>query len=93
MNKAFGSLVSTAIAGLMVSSPALASSHDKKAPTGAAKDAAMACQNNTCKGHATCKGFGNASCSGKNECKGHGTLKAKNEAECTKAAGVWTAKK
>ena len=53
----------------------------------------MGCENNTCKGKSTCKGFGNESCAGKNTCKGHGSLKAADEAACTKAGGKWMAKK
>jgi len=86
MNKVFGSFVASAVASLVVSAPLLADNHDK-----AAAGEKMACQNNSCKGKASCKGFGNDSCAGHNECKGHGILKAKNEAACKKAGGVWTA--
>jgi hypothetical protein len=58
---------------------------------------AFVCQNNTCKGHSDCSGFGNDSCKGNNECKGHGTLERKTKEDCEKTVkkvtGVWVAKK
>lgn len=84
MNKVFGSMVATAVAGLVMASPALAQGGS---PAPEAKK--MACENNTCKGKASCKGFGNDTCAGKNACKGHGTVKAKDEAACKKKGGTW----
>jgi uncharacterized membrane protein len=74
----------------MAASSALAA--DTPAPSKKAKTEYV-CQNNQCKGHADCMGFGNDSCKGHNECKGQGILKAKNKAECTKKTGLWVAKK
>lgn len=82
MNKVFGSIVASAVAGLVVSAPVLASE-----PAAPAKK--WACQNNTCKGKSACKGFGNNTCKGHNECKGHGVVTAKDEAACKKAGGTW----
>jgi hypothetical protein len=87
MNKVFGSLIASAVAGIVASAPALANEPAKEAGH------KMACQNNSCKGKAACKGFGNNACMGHNECKGHGILKAKDEASCKKAGGVWTESK
>ena len=87
MNKVFGSIVATAVAGIMVAAPAA------KAEDTAPGGEKMGCQNNTCKGKAACKGFDNASCAGKNSCKGHGIVKAKDEAACTKKGGTWAAMK
>lgn len=89
MNKVFGSMVASVVAGFVVSAPVLAQ-HEEAAKPAAEK---MACQNNTCKGKAGCKGFGNDSCAGKNACKGHGSVKAKDEAACKKKGGTWTAAK
>lgn len=50
------------------------------------------CQNNTCKGKADCKSYGNESCKGKNACKAMGYLDAKTKAECAKKGGKWNAK-
>lgn len=88
MNRVFGSMVASAVAGIVISAPAFSDTHDKPA-----KADKMACQNNSCKGKASCMGFGNSTCASKNECKGHGILKAKDEAACTKAGGTWTAAK
>lgn len=80
---------------LLVSMAATAVFAEVDAPAASANTtvkAAMACQNNSCKGKADCKTFGNANCAGKNECKGHGHLKAKTEAACKKAKGVWATK-
>lgn len=86
MNKVLGSMLASAVAGFVVAAPVLAQ-HD------AAPAEKMACQNNSCKGKSSCKGFGNDSCKGKNACKGHGSVKAKDEAACTKKGGTWTAAK
>ncbi len=87
MNKVFGSMVASVVAGFVMSAPVLAEHENGKAHDAAA--AKMACQNNTCKGKAACKGFGSDTCAGKNACKGHGTLKAKDEAACKKKGGTW----
>ena len=81
--------------GALLVSMAASSALAADAPAAADKKAKTeyVCQNNQCKGHADCMGFGNDSCKGHNECKGHGTLKAKNKAECEKKTGLWVAKK
>jgi hypothetical protein len=89
MTKVFGSVVSSAIAGLMTSNMALAEKAAPKKEANAKTE--MVCKNNTCKGHASCTGFGNASCAGKNECAGYGTLNKSDKASCEKdKKGVWT---
>lgn len=79
----------------MVASAAMAADAPKAAATPAKADAAVEhlCQNDSCKGKADCKGFGNAGCKGQNTCKGMGHIKAKTEAECKKAHGKWTTAK
>ena len=88
MNKIFGSIAASAVAGLVLTSAAFGQGEaaTKPAPDAAKK---MSCQNNTCKGKSACKGFGNDSCKGQNACKGHGTVHAKTEAACKKKGGTW----
>jgi hypothetical protein len=91
MKQVLGAIATTTIAGLMVAGAARA--EDKAPAAKADAKTEMGCQNNSCKGHSACKGFGNDTCKGHNECKGHGSLKAKDEAACKKAGGTWMAKK
>ncbi|RZA26848.1 MAG: hypothetical protein EOP10_02240 [Proteobacteria bacterium] len=86
--RAFGSVVASAVAGLFVMSAAHA--QDAAAPAAGDKPAAY-CQNNSCKGKSACGAHGSSD-KGKNSCKGHGFLEAKDAAECKKAGGVWKTK-
>jgi hypothetical protein len=83
MNKVFGSIVASAVAGIVMAAPVLAEDAAKS------EGAKMACQNNSCKGKAACKGFGNNACKGQNSCKGHGITKAPDAASCKKTGGLW----
>lgn len=91
-SKFFGTLVAGSLSSLLAANMALAEDKAKKPEAKADKGGEMACANNSCKGKAECKGFGNAGCAGGNSCKGHGTLKAANEGECKKKGGVWKKK-
>ena len=90
--RAFGSIVASAVAGLFVMSAAHAQDH--AAPAAATDAAAKApyCQNASCKGKSACKGHGNEACKGQNSCKGHGFIEAKDAAACKKVGGKWMAK-
>lgn len=79
--------------GALLVSMAASSAIAADAPATQPKPTKYVCQNNQCKGHADCAGFGNAACKGHNECKGQGILKAKTQAECEKKVGLWVAKK
>ena len=88
MNKNFiGALLVSMAASAVIAADA------PKAATPAKADAKVEqlCQNDSCKGKADCKGYGNASCKGQNTCKGMGHMDAKTAAECTKAHGKWVA--
>ncbi len=89
--RAIGSIVASAVAGLFVMS---AVAHAQETNHAAGGDAAKApfCQNNSCKGKSACKGHGNESCKGQNACKGHGFVEAKDAAACKKAGGKWMPK-
>ncbi|MFY0104377.1 hypothetical protein ABTP95_21515, partial [Acinetobacter baumannii] len=72
-----GALVATAVAGMILSAPAIA-----ETATGAYGKAEMYCSNG-CKGTSACGGHGNDNgCMGSNTCKGHGFLEVKDAAEC-----------
>ena len=90
MNKLFGTVVSSAIAGALSASSFANEAAKKPADS---KTAEMACQNNSCKGKADCKGFGNDACGGANSCKGKGALHQTTEKACTEKGGKWVAKK
>ncbi len=87
----FGSLVAGTVSGLILSSSLNA---QNPAPAEEAAPASKGyCQNNTCKGKASCKGHGNDSCHGQNSCKGKGLLEASDAKSCKKAGGKWHAAK
>ena len=84
--RAFGSIVSAAVAGLFVVGTAHAGekaekSGDKKAYCATTKEKQSAC-----------KGHGNASCAGQNTKAGDGWIKAKDAEECVAKEGVWKEK-
>ncbi|MBC7530646.1 MAG: hypothetical protein H7318_03645 [Oligoflexus sp.] len=89
--RAFGSIVASAVAGLFVMSAAHAQDAAPEAKAEATKAAAY-CQNASCKGKSACQGHGNESCKGQNSCKGHGFIEAKDGAACKKAGGKWMTK-
>lgn len=79
------SMAATAVMG--ADTPAAA------APAKGVTKAAHLCQNDSCKGKADCKGYGNVSCKGQNTCKGMGHVNAKTKEACAKASGKWTSAK
>ena len=90
MNKNFiGALLVSmaATAALAADAPAAAA-----APADAKKIEHL-CQNDTCKGKADCKGYGNEGCKGQNSCKGKGHVAAATAEACKKAKGKWTVTK
>ena len=92
MNKNF---IGAMLVSMAASAVIAADAPKKAAVTPAKADVAVEhlCQNDSCKGKADCKGYGNAGCKGQNTCKGMGHMDAKTAEECTKAHGKWTAKK
>ena len=88
--RAFGSIVASAVAGLFVMSAAHA--QDAAAPAAPAGAKVPYCQNASCKAKSACKGHGNESCKGQNACKGHGFVEAKDAGACKKAGGKWMPK-
>ncbi len=91
--RAFGSIVASAVAGLFVMSAANAAETAAPAPAKAEKPAGY-CQNASCKGHSKCAAHGNAACAGKNGCKGQGFLERTTKEACEtpdkkKVVGVW----
>ncbi len=88
-----GSLFVSLFAAAVLTHSTASAEESKGAADEGHKHGDSQCQNNNCKGHADCAGYGNASCGGMNSCKGHGHLEAKNEAECVAKKGLWHGKK
>ncbi|RZA26783.1 MAG: hypothetical protein EOP10_02510 [Proteobacteria bacterium] len=88
--RAFGSVVASAVAGLFVMSAAHA--EEAAAPAAASKPALPYCEASgaSCKGKSGCQGKKDEAKAG--SCKGHVIAEAKDANACKTAGGIWKTK-
>lgn len=80
-NKVTGAVLATAVAGFLLSAPAMA--EPKAASTGKVKCAGI----HSCKGNSDCRGNGNSKCKGHNKCAPYGWKYTSSEQACEDKGG------